>query len=246
MDYCHYDGRMTSPSANPSFRERHRPNSEAPNPDAPGNSSVESRAKLRETTEIPRKRHLTGAAWCEDKWTMWTTAPQDITKTGPQKGRPNSSPGCHGLGCHPTSRNLNQPWRSPGWAARGIKLVWLGIAGAKILTRNEEISTITEPQNPVGTYIMRSYRDDYHSTWFSGDWRLTSSPPCRIQQLTHQNHIHHIQVSSNFKLLCPYTASATASSSPLQSHPFLGRLCRGNDAVQKGTQEVVDGHIGQP
>lgn len=78
---------MISPSANPSFREKHRPNSEAPNPDAPGNSSVESRAKLRETTEIPRKRHLTAAAWCEDKWTMWTTAPQNITKSGGNRKR---------------------------------------------------------------------------------------------------------------------------------------------------------------
>jgi len=77
VGYCNYDGRMTSPSANPSFREKHSPNSRVPNPDAPGDSSVESRAKLKETTEIPRKRHLTDALRRSEKW---TTAPEKITQ----------------------------------------------------------------------------------------------------------------------------------------------------------------------
>lgn len=112
VGYCNYDGRMTSPSANPSFTEKHSPNSGVPNPDAPGNSSVESRAKLKETTEIPRKRHLTDA---KAKKKKTDRATKDHQKIGEPMGTPKGLLGCHGLWYHPTSRENHQPWRGPRW-----------------------------------------------------------------------------------------------------------------------------------
>jgi ABC-type lipoprotein export system ATPase subunit len=125
-EICNYDGRMTSPSANPRFWDKHSPNSGVPNPDAPGDSSVESRAKLKETTEIPRKRHLTDAL---RRRKMDDCPTKDHPKIGEPMGTPKGLLGCHGL-YHPTSRENHQPWRGPRWPRTdqtGLG-VWPGIA----------------------------------------------------------------------------------------------------------------------